>query len=186
MPKLPPLGRPRFRAPPPPSLPLVAKTPTPPPIDSDHNSDHFDPNRTPPPPAAHLFRGNIPEEKRFEVQPLWRPQHQAQRPLTGKPPTPQLQTGIKRIRASGPKQKIRAGRQAASAPETAQNPLTIIQTSLQKISSYLDTLAAVQQSSRVPLPLPPQTPIPRTNQGPFTPPATLADLISSPLHSRKR
>ena len=72
--------------------------------------------------------------------------------------------------------------------ETAeQNPLKIIQTSLQKLSSYLDTLAAVEQSSRVPQPLPHPNPvIPRTNQGPATPPATLADLISLPLRSRKR
>ena len=188
MSKIPPLGRPRFRAfLPPPSPPHVANTPTPPQSDSDQNSDYFDPNRTPPPPAAHLFRGNILEEKIFEVPPPWRVPQPVQRPLTGRPPAPDVQTGIKLPRAAGPKQKTRTVRQAASYPETAHNPLKIIQTSLQKLSSYLDTLAAVQQSSRVPQPLPlPNPSIPRTNQGLFSSPATLADLISLPLRSRKR
>ena len=190
MSKIPPLGRPRSSAPPPPppTPPRVAITPTPSvQSDSDPNSDHFDPNQTPPPPAAHLFRGEIPEEKRFEIAPVWPLPQPVHRPLTGRPPAPEWQTGIKQRKASRPQRKTRAVRRAALPPETAPNPLKIIQTSLHKISSYLDTLAAVQQGSRVPQPLPFYTPeIPRTILGPSSPLPTLADLISLPLRSRKR
>ena len=189
MSKIPPLGRPRFQAPPPPpSPPHVAIALTPPPqSDSDHNSDHFDPNRTPPPPATHLLRGNIPEEKIFEIAPQWPLPPPVLRPLTGRAPAPMMQTGIKRPMASGPKKRTRTVRQVAINPEVVPDPLEIIQTSLLKLSSYLDTLAAVKRSSRVPQPLPPSNPsIPRADLGPSPSPATLADLISLPIRSRKR
>ena len=206
--------------------PLVAITPTPSLSDSDPGSDLFDPNRTPPPPAAPIFGANIPEEKRFEVGSLQhlpaqkrRSVSEAQfrtqlrrrapsaRPLTGRPPAPPLHRGVKQPppprwlggapdpQPSGSRSQSLPGHRtanvqpAAMAPPSTHNPLEVIQTTLLKIQSYLDTLATIgrQQPTQSHHPQPPPTPrIPRATPNPSSSPATLADLISSPQHSRKR
>ena len=132
----------------------------------------------------------------------------SQRPLTGRPPAPPLHRGVKpppparwlggatQPQQSGPRTVTRPGQRAANvqraanAPTASQNPLEVIQTTLLKIQSYLDTLAAVSRQQPT-QPHPPQnlTPthgIPRAAPSPSSSPATLADLIASPQPSRKR
>ena len=137
-----------------------------------------------------------------------RPQVQHQRPLTGRPPAPPLHRGVKQPppsrwlggatqpQPSGPRTVTRPGQRAANvqhvanSPAVTQNPLEVIQTTLLKIQSYLDTLAAVsrqQPAQSHPYQHPtPTLGIPRATPSPSSPPATLADLISSPQLSRKR
>ena len=132
----------------------------------------------------------------------------AQRPLTGRPPAPPLHRGVKqpppprwpggatRPQPPGPQTATQPGQHtanvqpAANSPAATQNPFEVIQTTLRKIQSYLDTLAAVSRQQPA-QPHPPQhlTPtlgIPRATPSPSSSPATLADLISSPQLSRKR
>ena len=226
MSQIPSLGRPRsigsVQVP-----PIVALTPTPPPSDSVPSSDFFDPDRTPPPPAAPIFGSNIPEEKRFEVgSPRQRPAPKgrpvsgarsihyqrrrapSQRPLTGRPPAPPLHRGVKqpppprgpggapRPQPTGSQTTTQPGQHTANVQPTAnsptatQNPFEVLQTTLRQIQSYVDTLAAVSRQQPT-QPHPPQNlapthGIPRAAPGPSSSPATLADLIASPQHSRKR
>ena len=181
MSKIPPLGRPRPRRPPP-APPQRPRGPTPSPLsDSDPESDRFDPNRTPPPPASPIFRENVPEEKRFELPPL--------RPLTGKPPAPRFPTGVKQPKGPASSKKTSASRRTADPVETTPNPLEIIQTSLQQIQSYLVTLAAVRSQQDMQASRPRERPnpyLPRAIPNPSSPPTTLADVISTPPGTRKR
>ena len=132
----------------------------------------------------------------------------SQRPLTGRPPAPPLHRGVKPppparwlggaaqpqmpgLRTvTRPRQRAANTQQAANVPTAPQNPLEVIQTTLLKIQSYLDTLAAVSRQQPA-QPSQPHHPaptlgIPRANPIPSASPATLADLISLPQLSRKR
>lgn len=144
-------------------------------------------------------------------QPLAQVHHRgprrALRPLTGRPPAPPLHKGIRRApaprvprqvvqpQAAAPRTQVRPAQAAATAqpaasvPAAAQNPLDLIHTTLLKIQSYIGTLSAAssQRTSWTPHQSPQATPgIPRATPNPSSPPATLADLISSPQPSRKR
>ena len=189
MSKPPPLGRPRSHHPPP-APPQRNLSPTPSPqSDTDPDSDRFDPNRTPPPPGVPIFFEDIPEQKVFEIPPLRRLPGRVLRPLTGRPLAPRLPTGVKQPKESGSRKKARTSRRATVPTDTVHDPLAIIQTSLHKIQSYLDTLTAVraQQNSQPPRHhYRPNPDPPRASLAPSSPPATLADLISVPQRSRKR
>ena len=189
MSKIPPLGRSRSRRPPP-APPRRARSPSPSPLsDSDPDPDLFDPNRTPPPPGVPIFHDDIPEQKIFEIPPLRQLPAHALRPLTGRPPDPNPPTGVKNPKGSGSKKKARAGRRATAPADTIQDPLEVLQTSLNGIQSYLDTLTAYNNQQTVQHLRPqnhPSSEHPRANPIPTSPPKTLADLISTPQRSRKR
>ena len=188
--------------------PRVAITPSPPLSDSDPGANLFDPHRTPPPPAAPIFGNVIPEEKHSQPPSAGSKTAPSHRPLTGRSPAPPLHRGVRpppparwlggaaQPQIPGlrmvprPGQRAANVQRAASAPAASQNPLEVIQTTLRKIQSYLDTLAAVsrQQPAQPPQPLHPAPTlgVPRATPIPSASPATLADLISLPHLSRKR
>ena len=187
MSKIPPLGRLRSRRPPP-APPVRPRSPSSSTL-SDSDPDLFDPNRTPPPPGVPIFQDDIPEQKIFEVPPLRQLPARALRPLTGRPPVPYQPTGVKNPKGSGSKKKARATRRATEPVDTIQNPLEVLQTSLNGIQSYLDTLTAFNSQQNVQHLRPqyhPSPDHPRANPIPTSPPKTLADLISTPQRSRKR
>ena len=154
-----------------------------------------------------------PTHKRRSVSgkqfiPHQRRQVQPQRPLTGRPPAPPLHRGVKqpppprgpggapRPQPTGSQTTTQPGQHTANVQPTAnsptatQNPFEVLQTTLRQIQSYVDTLAAVSRQqpaqSHPPQHLTPTLGIPRATPSPSSPPATLADLISSPQLSRKR
>ena len=156
MSQIPSLGRPRVhsstRIP-----PLVAITPTPPPP-SDHEpgADLFDPNRTPPPPAAPIFRGGVPEEKQFGVTPQRRWSTQGlqsgfggqlrtdparrvptgtQRPLTGRPPAPPLHRGVRLPPA--PRARSGVSQTQTSLPTRKAGPAQPAASAQQAVSSQV-------------------------------------------------
>ena len=125
----------------------------------------------------------------FEVPPLRQVPAHARRPLTGRPLDPYQPTGVKTPKGSGSKKKERASRRATVPVDTIQDPLEVLQTSLDGIQAYLNTLTAFNNQQNVQHLRPqyhPSPDQPRANNGPTSPPKTLADLISTPQRSRKR
>ena len=194
MPKKHSLGRSRPRPPPPSPPPLPphlmrnAHPPLRPKVTRTPTSKYLTQTERPPPADA-IFRENTPEQKVFEIPALRRVSKLTSRPLTGRPPAPKWSRGVKQPKGSASEKKSGSGRQTVNPSDSVQNPLEIIQTSLLQIQSYLDTLAAVRTQQNQPSPHT-QThqthPTPRAIPVPSSSPATLADLISMPQHSRKR
>ena len=183
------------RTPPPPAAPIFGSN-----IPEEKRFEVGSPQKQPTHKRRSVSGAQFIPHQRRQVQP--------QRPLTGRPPAPPLHRGVKQpppprwlggatqpqpsgLRtATRPGQRAANVQHAANSPTVTQNPLEVIQTTLLKIQSYLDTLAAVSRQqpaqSHPPQHLTPTLGIPRATPSPSSPPATLADLISSPQLSRKR